>query len=72
MYLYFFVTHEFCFVHYYYYLFLATLGNALTYVYPALMYYSVVKKQGLKGEGLGLAISITSAIFGIAIGLVGT
>ena len=34
----------------------ATLGNALTYVYPALMYRATVKQQRRKGEDLGVAI----------------
>jgi hypothetical protein len=49
----------------------ATLGNALTYVYPALMYKAVVKNQGRKGETLGVSISLASAVLGIAMGAVG-
>lgn len=49
----------------------ATLGNLLTYVYPALMYKAVVSKKGLKGEGLGVSIAMASALLGIAMGIVG-
>jgi len=49
----------------------ATLGNALTYVYPALMYRAVVKQQGRKGENFGVNVSLTSAVLGIAMGAVG-
>ncbi len=50
----------------------ATLGNALTYVYPAMMYSAVVKKQGRQGEGLAVTSSILSAIVGIIMGACGT
>ena len=50
----------------------ATLGNALTYVYPALMYRAVVAKQGRKGENFGVSLSILSAIIGIVMGVCGT
>mmetsp|Transcript_22356 Transcript_22356/g.55404 ORF Transcript_22356/g.55404 Transcript_22356/m.55404 type:complete len:162 (+) Transcript_22356:187-672(+) len=50
----------------------ATLGNALTYVYPAMMYSAVVRKQGRKGEGFAVNISILSAIIGIVMGACGT
>jgi Transmembrane amino acid transporter protein len=49
----------------------ATLGNALTYVYPALMYRAVVRQQGRKGEGLGVSVAMGSAALGIVIGLIG-
>jgi amino acid permease len=48
----------------------ATLGNALTYVYPAIMYYSVVKKQKRK-ETANVALSVVSAVLGIFMGAVG-
>lgn len=49
----------------------ATLGNALTYVFPALMYRAVVRKLGLKGEGVGVFISTSSAVLGVFIGIIG-
>jgi len=49
----------------------ATLGNALTYVYPALMYRAVVKQQGRVGENFGVNVSLASAALGIAMGAVG-
>lgn len=49
----------------------ATLGNALTYVYPALMYRAIVKKMDLKGESVGLSISISAAVLGIVMGGIG-
>jgi len=50
----------------------ATLGNALTYVYPAMMYSAIVKKQGRQGEGLAVTSSILSAIVGVVMGACGT
>lgn len=49
----------------------ATLGNALTYVYPALMYRAVVKEQGRTNERFGVAVAMVSAALGIAMGIVG-
>jgi hypothetical protein len=49
----------------------ATLGNALTYVYPALMYRAVVKQQGRTDERWGVRMAMSSAGLGIAMGLVG-
>lgn len=49
----------------------ATLGNALTYVYPALMYRSVVKEQGREDESTGVSIAMTSAVLGIVMGAIG-
>lgn len=49
----------------------ATLGNALTYVYPALMYRAVVKQQGRKGENLGVTLAMGSAVLGVGMGAVG-
>ena len=49
----------------------ATLGNLLTYVYPALMYRAVVAQQGRKNERFGVAVSTISAMLGIAMGFVG-
>jgi Transmembrane amino acid transporter protein len=49
----------------------ATLGNLLTYVYPALMYQAVVKQQGRKNEQLGVNVALGSAVLGIAMGLIG-
>ena len=48
----------------------ATLGNALTYVYPALMYAAANKKLDKK-EGLGVIISELSAVLGIVMGGIG-
>ena len=50
----------------------ATLGNALTYVYPAMMYKAVVAKQGRKGEGFMVSLSMLSAVVGIVMGALGT
>lgn len=50
----------------------ATLGNALTYVYPALMYRAVVKQQGREAEEGGhVVIALTSAVLGIVMGAIG-
>jgi len=48
----------------------ATLGNALTYVYPALMYHSVLRKQKKK-EPMGLAVAYVSAVLGVVMGAIG-
>lgn len=48
----------------------ATLGNALTYVYPALMYRAVVKQQGRK-ESTGVALAMSSAVLGVVMGAIG-
>jgi len=50
----------------------ATLGNALTYLYPAIMYNATVKKQKREGESLGLLVSNVCAVLGVAMGVVGT
>lgn len=49
----------------------ATLGNALTYVYPALMYRSVVKQQKRTDENVGVAIALSSGVLGIVMGIIG-
>lgn len=49
----------------------ATLGNLLTYVYPALMYRAVVKQQKRSGEGLGVGVAMGSAGLGIVMGIIG-
>lgn len=52
----------------------ATLGNALTYVYPAIMYYGVVKKQGRNENGeetVGLVVAGISAVLGVIMGAIG-
>merc|ERR1712028_62765 len=49
----------------------ATLGNALTYVYPALMYRAVVAQQGRTNEKFGVNVSLASAALGIIMGTVG-
>lgn len=50
---------------------LATLGNALTYLFPAIMYSSIVEKQGRKDERFGVFVSNLSAVLGVVIGVVG-
>ena len=50
----------------------ATLGNALTYIYPALMYNAIVKKQNKKGESVGLLVSNVAAVLGVVMGAIGT
>lgn len=50
----------------------ATLGNALTYVYPALMYRAVVKQQGREAEEGGQVVfAMASAVLGIVMGAIG-
>lgn len=49
----------------------ATLGNLLTYVYPALMYRAVVRQQKRTGEGLGVSVAMASAVLGIVMGVIG-
>ena len=48
----------------------ATLGNALTYLYPCLMYSSVLKKEGRR-EPLGQAVAWVSAVAGVVMGSFG-
>lgn len=48
----------------------ATLGNALTYVYPAIMYRAVVKTQG-RSESTGVTVALCSAALGIVMGAIG-
>eukprot|EP00980_Cylindrotheca_fusiformis_P013807 scaffold3572_cov113-Cylindrotheca_fusiformis.AAC.3 len=50
----------------------ATLGNLLTYVYPALMYRATVKQQGRTEENGAVLASLLSAVTGIVMGAVGT
>lgn len=49
----------------------ATLGNALTYVYPALMYSAIVKKQGRKDQSVGVLVANLSAVLGVVMGVIG-
>jgi len=49
----------------------ATLGNALTFVYPAIMYSKIVKKQQREGETLGVSVANISAVLGIVMGAIG-
>ncbi|KAG7355537.1 transmembrane amino acid transporter [Nitzschia inconspicua] len=49
----------------------ATLGNLLTYVYPALMYRAVVAQQNRKGEQLGVSVAMVSAVLGLGMGIIG-
>ena len=51
---------------------IATLGNALTYIYPALMYNAIVKKQNKQDEHLGLLVSKVAAVLGVVMGVIGT
>lgn len=48
----------------------ATLGNALTYIYPALMYRAVVAQQG-RNEKFGVNVSLASAVLGLVMGVIG-
>lgn len=48
----------------------ATLGNALTYVYPALMYAAINKKQA-RNENLGVFVASASAVLGTVMGIIG-
>jgi amino acid permease len=50
----------------------ATLGNLLTYVYPALMYRAVVKQQNRKDQTVGVYVALTSAVLGIVLGVIGS
>jgi hypothetical protein len=50
----------------------ATLGNALTYLYPAMMYSSIVKKQNRKDQNVGVFIANCSAVLGVVMGVIGT
>jgi len=49
----------------------ATLGNALTFVYPAIMYSNVVKKQKREGETIGVLVAQVSAVLGTIMGAIG-
>ena len=49
----------------------ATLGNLLTYIYPAIMYYKMVALKKLPNEGFGVTLSIISAILGTIMGGIG-
>ena len=48
----------------------ATLGNALSYLYPAVMYFAVVKKQHRR-EPFGVSTAVTMAILGVVFGVIG-
>lgn len=50
----------------------ATLGNLLTYVYPALMYRATVREQGRSEEKGAVLVSLLSAIMGIVMGAIGS
>jgi amino acid permease len=50
----------------------ATLGNLLTYVYPAIMYRAIVQKQNRKDQSLGVFVSSLSAILGVFLGAIGS
>ena len=49
----------------------ATLGTALTFVYPALMYRSVVAQQHRHEERGGVTFAVAIAVLGIAMGAIG-
>lgn len=49
----------------------ATLGNALTYVYPAIMYATIVRKQNRKGETFNVWFNNISAVLGLVLGAIG-
>ena len=44
----------------------------MTYIYPALMYNAIVKKQNKKGESVGLLVSNVAAVLGVVMGAIGT
>ena len=50
----------------------ATLGNLLTYVYPAMMYRAIVQKQRRFEENGAVTISMLAACLGIVMGVIGT
>jgi hypothetical protein len=50
---------------------IATLGNALTYLYPALMYAAICKKQNRKDQALGVTVAQLSAVLGVVMGVIG-
>ena len=52
-------------------MYIATLGNALTYVYPAMMYSAIVKKQNRKDQALGVMVANMTAVLGIIMGIIG-
>jgi hypothetical protein len=43
----------------------------LTYVYPALMYRAIVKKQNRKDQSTGVLVSSVAAVLGIVVGAIG-
>jgi amino acid permease len=49
-----------------------TLGNALTFLYPALMYRAVVKKQNRKDQSTGVLVANAAAVMGVVLGAIGT
>jgi hypothetical protein len=49
-----------------------TLGNALTFLYPALMYRSIVKKQNRKDQSTGVLVADAAAVMGVVLGAIGT
>jgi amino acid permease len=49
----------------------ATLGNAITYVYPALMYQAVIRKQKRYNESTGVKLAMITAVAGILMGVIG-
>jgi Transmembrane amino acid transporter protein len=50
----------------------ATLGNLLTYVYPAIMYRAIVQKQNRVDQTFGVCVSSLSAILGVFLGAIGS
>jgi amino acid permease len=49
-----------------------TLGNALTFLYPAMMYSAVVKQQGRKDQKTGVLVANAAAVMGVVLGAIGT
>lgn len=49
----------------------ATLGNALSFVFPAIMYFTIVKKQQREDQTLGVFTASVSAALGIVVGVIG-
>jgi hypothetical protein len=65
------VSHSRSVVFGFYFEYTATLGNALTYLYPALMYASICQKQNRKDQALGVKVAQLSAVLGVVMGVIG-
>jgi hypothetical protein len=44
----------------------------LTYLYPAMMYGAIVKKQNRKDQATGVMVANLSAVLGVVMGIIGT